>query len=63
MGARKFPFRQADVLRAVKGVKAGGVEVGRVEVDTETGKIVIVAVAEMPVRGNHLDEWLANHAG
>jgi hypothetical protein len=34
-------FRQADLTRAVRGVKAAGVEVARVEIDRD-GKIVIM---------------------
>jgi hypothetical protein len=35
-------FRAADITRAVKGMRAAGVEVERAEIDNNTGKIVIV---------------------
>jgi hypothetical protein len=42
MMRRACTFKQSDITRAVKGVVAAGVEVMRVEVDTN-GKIVVVA--------------------
>ena len=58
-------FKQSDVTRAVKGVVAAGVEVMRVEVDTN-GRIVVVAGRPGPIQCvelNALDQWMANHAG
>ena len=43
MGRGPSIFKQGDVTRAIKGARAAGVEVGRVEVDLGDGKIVIVA--------------------
>lgn len=34
-------FKQADVARAIKGARAGGMEAARVEIDPVTGKIII----------------------
>jgi hypothetical protein len=52
-------FRQADVTRAVRGVTAAGVTVGRVEV--EPGKIIVHAAqpdaAVAPK--SPLDDWRA----
>jgi hypothetical protein len=50
MTNRPAPFRQSDVCRAVKGAKAAGVEVKRVEVDP-SGKIIIVSTRETFRRG------------
>jgi hypothetical protein len=41
MGRGSCKFRQRDVSKAIKGVRAAGFEVARVEIDTE-GKIVII---------------------
>lgn len=60
MAKGKIAFRQADVLRAVKGFRAAGLEVGRVEID-QAGKITIVSgkadVADGEV--DHLAVWKA----
>ena len=56
--------RQRDVRAAVKGAVAAGVEVARVEVDTE-GRIVIIAgkpneASTTPA--DALDSWMAKNA-
>jgi hypothetical protein len=38
-------FRQAEITRAVKGARAAGLAIGRVEIDAD-GKIVLIAAAE-----------------
>jgi hypothetical protein len=40
--SRVVRFRQADISRALKGVRAGGMDVGQVEISTD-GKIVIIS--------------------
>ncbi|MFS0736975.1 hypothetical protein ABC347_07985 [Sphingomonas sp. 1P06PA] len=59
MGEQSFArFKQADLTRAVKGVEAAGMRVGRVEIDP-TGNIVIIAADAAPARrGNSLDRFL-----
>jgi hypothetical protein len=55
---RAFPgFRQTDVTRAVKGARAGGLEIERIEIDARTGNIVISTprVPSAPV--NSYDAW------
>lgn len=42
MSLRRAAFTKADLSRAVKGVKAAGVDVARVEIGPD-GKIVVVA--------------------
>lgn len=41
MGKRAAIFKQADLSRALKGMKAAGVEIARVEIGPD-GKIVVV---------------------
>lgn len=43
MARRSCTFKQSDVTRAVKGATAGGMEVGKIEVDLTAGKIMILA--------------------
>ena len=61
--ARRTPFRQADVKRAVAGVLAAGVSVGQVKI-TGDGAIVISASTpgsqERP--STPLDQWRQRHA-
>lgn len=62
MARTPAPFRQADVTRAVRGVTAAGVVVGRVEVDRE-GRIVIhttdSAAIAADVPASDFDRWMA----
>ena len=57
--ARKPPFSQTDVKRAVKGARAGGLEVGRVEIDAD-GKIVLFAKYELSEPPSPFDKWKQN---
>jgi hypothetical protein len=54
---RPCAFRQRDIVRAVRGAEAAGVDIGRVDIDPLTGKISIVPAAAVK---NHseLDRWL-----
>lgn len=56
--ANRAAFKQVDLTRALKAVKAGGLEVGSVEIEPFSGKIVIVSLQSKPATGNALDEWL-----
>ena len=40
MTAKPVPFRQADISRALKGARAAGFDVGRIEIATD-GRIII----------------------
>lgn len=62
MANRPAPFRQADISRALKGAKAAGFAVGRVEISTD-GRIVILPLAATAIEdepGNAWDEVLKN---
>jgi hypothetical protein len=48
-------FRQTDLTRALKGLRAAGVEIGRVEIDG-TGRIVVVAAKTAEDTGDVLGE-------
>ncbi|KQV32260.1 hypothetical protein ASC97_01290 [Rhizobium sp. Root1203] len=55
-------FRKIDVTRAVQAVRAGGIAIGRVEI--ENGKIVVVSASETAPAAdtNPLDNWLKSNA-
>jgi len=44
MARRPCTFKQRDVTRALRGAKAAGIEIQRVEID-KTGKIVLVTTS------------------
>lgn len=61
--ARLVPFKQADVMRAVKGAISGGLAVGRVEIDPVSGRIILSASEAKAEPENSLDAWMKSHAG
>ena len=51
-------FKQTDVTRVVKAVRAAGVEVARVEADIKQGKVVIFAGKPVDASGEATtNEW------
>jgi hypothetical protein len=44
--SRRAPFTQADVTRAGRGAAKAGLNVTRIEVDRDSGKIIIIAGPE-----------------
>lgn len=61
MKTQRTPVRKIDITRAVQAVTAGGITVGRVEI--ENGKIVVVSASETAtVNANPLDNWLKSNA-
>lgn len=58
MARGPMTFRQRDLTRAVRGVRAAGLEVGRVEID-KTGKIIVFAGTEASEGASRLElnEW------
>jgi hypothetical protein len=56
-------FKQVDVTRALRAARAAGVEIDRVEIDSATGKIVIISKNDRgDERASDLDKWMASHA-
>jgi hypothetical protein len=51
-------FKQQDLVRALKGVKAAGIEVARIEID-KRGKIVISTPRAPGPAHNPYDAWKA----
>jgi hypothetical protein len=55
-------FRQRDLTAAIKGARAAGIEVMRIEIDKD-GKIVIVTDKAFGTEpSNDLDKWMHKHA-
>ena len=63
MAARKFLFKQADVSRAVKGAMLGGMEVGRIEIDPDSGRITLIAGQAASEPENDFDKWIRENEG
>ena len=54
--------RKTDVKRAIEAVKATGADVSRIEIDTETGKIIVILGKAEPAPKSALEEWKAGRA-
>jgi hypothetical protein len=63
MTERRPPLvKQHDLTRALRAAGAAGLTVTRVEIDPQTGRIIIGTGAGEIVSGNDLDKWLADNA-
>jgi hypothetical protein len=40
---KRLPFKQSEIERAIRGARAQGLNVGRIEIEPRSGKISIVA--------------------
>ncbi|MCY1664586.1 hypothetical protein [Rhizobium sp. SL86] len=58
--AKASTFRKSDLTRAIEATRAGGVPVGRIEI--EGSKIVIVAASEAAASDDALDKWMRDNA-
>lgn len=60
-------FREADVVRLIRAAERAGMQVGRVEVDPKTGRIVVLRAGGEPADDGALDaelrEWRAKRDG
>ena len=55
-------FRQSDVTRAVRAVRAAGLPVSGVKIDVRTGAIEVVTGNDQGQDSAPLDSWMAKHA-
>lgn len=58
--AKPGTFRKVDLTRAIEAARAGGVPVGRIEI--EGAKIVIVAANEAAASDDALEKWMRDNA-
>lgn len=60
MGRNTGTIKKADIARAVLGARAGGISIARIEIDTKTGRIMIIAGEQSTPSGiDELDQELA----
>jgi hypothetical protein len=50
-------FRQQDVTRAVKAVRAAGVNIGRIEIDPAGKIVIILATEETEAEHAEVNSW------
>jgi hypothetical protein len=63
MVKRAALFKQADLQRALRAMRAAGLVVARIEIDAPIGKIGIITNAETGQQTQApLDKWMASHA-
>lgn len=55
--------RKTDVKRTIEAVRATGVEVSRIEIDTMSGKIIVIVGKAEPAPQSALEEWKNRRAG
>jgi hypothetical protein len=60
MGRNTGTIKKADIARAVSGARAGGISIAKIEIDTKTGRITIMAgECSTPSSNYELDQELA----
>jgi hypothetical protein len=52
---RQLPFKQSEIERAIRGARAQGFNVSRIEIEPRTGKISIVAAE--PDKNDGANPW------
>jgi hypothetical protein len=62
MAARRSPFRQRDIHRAIAAVRAAGLVVRTVEVAPDGHIKLVTAPLENDAIETPLDRWMANRA-
>jgi hypothetical protein len=63
MSRNQHPFKQRDVVRAMRSAEAAGLTIGGVEVVTKDGTIIRVLGKDAAGHGNDLDNWIAKREG
>lgn len=59
MGRGPLPFKQSDVVRAVKAAKAAGIDVNRVEITVDGRIVVMQGPAAPPLIEDGFGDWIA----
>ena len=63
MPRRPCTFRETDIQRALRVVRAAGIEDARLEIEPVTGKITIMTSSNSDAEKiTDLDRWVAEHA-
>ena len=61
---RPCRLRQTDITKALKAVRAAGLQVARIEMDKDGRPVLVIGPPESRVTvGSELDQWRARHAG
>ena len=58
MTEKRTRFRKIDVTRAIEAATAGGLKIGKIEIEP-AGKIVLYAGEAVRTAGTPFDEWKA----
>ena len=63
MPRRPSMFRETDIKRALRAVRAAGIHDARLEIEPVTGKITIMTGSNSDIEKiTDLDRWVAEHA-
>jgi hypothetical protein len=63
MPRRPSTFRETDIKRALRAVRAAGIQDARLEIEPVTGRITIMTGSNSdPEKITDLDTWIGNHA-
>lgn len=60
MSRKTLTFRKSDVRRVVEAVRDAGIEIARIEIDTD-GRITLTTGKPEPEQATDLDRWMAKH--
>jgi hypothetical protein len=60
---RPHPIKQADITRALKAARLGGIKIESCEVDHDRGRIIIHVADDAPAAEAPYDRWKASRRG